>query len=201
MSRGSRFKGDGKYDASKPKKAIKNIEMSTSRRVPVRINNEYKAKENLVGKERNRYKELNEKIEKQRKTSKYYERFYKNKWTDFDIERIADAMYEFFTKKEDYFVNIFFKDFLLDHGLISVKLNEFCRKNEYFHYMHTLCEEIQEMKLVKLGLKNSSVITMVIFTLKNKHKWRDRIESVVGVTDEELAALKSEAAKAMKEAI
>ena len=98
---------------------------------------------------------------------------YSKKYTDNFIEELGDEMYEWFMDGLDYNSNTWLKDFAIKKGFSSNRIHEFC-KNEYFAYMYSLCKDIQESILFKIGLKGQAA--MPIFALKNVAKWKDKEE-------------------------
>ena len=94
------------------------------------------------------------------------------KYTDPEIERIADEMLEWF--KEDK--NVWLSDFAIQKLISRQRFSCFAKKNEYFNYVYDICKAMQESKLVKIGMSKRANATMAIFALKNVAGWRDTIE-------------------------
>ena len=114
---------------------------------------------------------------------KEYKLKYKHKvnqhFTLNEIEHIADLLYEWFNKKEEGQPSqIWLKDFCIEHFISKNRLSEFREKSEYFEYIYCICKDIQESKLVKIGMSKRANATMAIFALKNVAGWRDRTENI-----------------------
>lgn len=114
---------------------------------------------------------------------KTYKLKYKHKvnqhYTINEIDHIADLLYEWFNNKEENKSSqIWLKDFCIEHFISQNRLSEFKEKSEYFEYIYSLCKDIQESKLVKIGMSKRANATMAIFALKNVSGWRDRTENI-----------------------
>ena len=94
------------------------------------------------------------------------------KYTSDEIERIADDMYVWFQDER----NIWLSDFAIFRMISRQRISDFAVKNEYFAYVYDLCKQIQESKLVKIGMSKKANAAMAIFSLKNVAGWRDTIE-------------------------
>ena len=118
------------------------------------------------------------KVVKKTTSKKPYQRKWGNqfnkKYTDDFLERLADEMYEWFLNGLDYSTNTWLKDFAIKKGFAASRMTYFCSKNEYFAYIHSLCNDIQESILFKIGLRGQAA--MPIFALKNVAKWKDKEE-------------------------
>lgn len=117
------------------------------------------------------------------KFTKYNRRYgtqFSKAWDDPTIERLADDMYEWFVKKDE---NIWLYEFCNEKMVARDSISKFCKENEYFKYMHTICMDIQETKLVQFGLRKDVRPTMTIFILKNSHNWSDRRDLTVSTVD------------------
>lgn len=109
-----------------------------------------------------------------------YGNMFNKAWTDSAIEQLADEMYEWFVKNR---ANIWLYEFCNEKMVSKFQISNFVKKNEYFAFMHTLCLDMQETKLVEHGLNPEIKPTMVIFILKNSHGWTDRKEIKVNEVD------------------
>lgn len=107
------------------------------------------------------------------KNKKYNPKFLhaKNKhYTENEIHYLADEMLHWFENKNNFWL----KDFAISKRLPRQRISEFCKSNEYFSFMYSLCNEIQESKLFKLGLIKKYNAALPIFALKNNCGWNDK---------------------------
>lgn len=115
--------------------------------------------------------------------TKYNRRYgtkFSKAWTHEAIEALADEMYDWFNTRRQ---NIWLYEFANEKMISKFMISKFAKDNEYFAFMHTLCTDIQETKLVKYGLNPEIKPTMVIFILKNSHGWTDKHEYKVDSVD------------------
>ena len=76
--------------------------------------------------------------------------------------------------------NVFFKQFLLQHGLHKDLIYRYEEDNPAFSGLLKIAREMQEFKLAHGGLTGKFRDAMAIFALKNNnHAWSDRHESTV----------------------
>ena len=90
-------------------------------------------------------------------------------YTDAEIERIGEDLLEWFRVAG----NIWLKDFAIERMIGNSRLPEFADKNEYFAYCYAIAKEMQESKLMKMGMTKKFNAAMPIFALKNVAGWRD----------------------------
>lgn len=131
---------------------------------------------------------------------KYQHQFGKH-WTNDEIEKLADEMFDWFKAKIGKGINkkpknIWFKDFATEKMVGKQRLNEFTKKNEYFAFLYELCQTVQESYLFHIGV-NMTKPTMAVFALKNVAGWRDNFDVGVNLPEEYLEALKKEAVRIM----
>jgi len=69
--------------------------------------------------------------------------------------------------------NIFYKEFLLEHGLYKDVVRHLGQRFPSFYELIKKAQDIQEMKIVKWSSANKMNVIMSIFCLKNLHGWRD----------------------------
>jgi hypothetical protein len=86
-----------------------------------------------------------------------------------EIERIAEEMIEWFKVPQ----NLWLKDFSIANMFSPQRISEF-EQNEYFAYCHAIAKQMQESKLVKLGISRKVNPSMPIFALKNVAGWKDQ---------------------------
>ena len=101
-----------------------------------------------------------------------YEHLFNQRWTDNEIMALADEMYDWFQIDE----NMWLKDFTTSKMFSVQRINEFVKKNKYFSQIYDICIEIQESKLVKIGLDKKFNVGMAIIALKHNHGWKDYTE-------------------------
>ena len=99
---------------------------------------------------------------------------FSKKYTDTEIERLGEEMVEWFGEKgESVTSNLWLKDFAISRMIGANRIGEFAEKNEYFASLLGICKDMQESKLVKLGMSKRVSGSMPIFALKNVAGWRD----------------------------
>jgi len=91
-------------------------------------------------------------------------------WTPPEIEALADDLLNWIEGSDAFWLNEFFTQRRITKKTIA-KLKA---DSDYFSEIYSLAKDIQETKLVKLGLKSSNA--MAIFALKNVAGWRDKPE-------------------------
>ncbi|MBS1516990.1 MAG: hypothetical protein JSS91_02790 [Bacteroidetes bacterium] len=113
-----------------------------------------------------------------KKAKKYIPKFshLKNKhYTEDEISILADEMLKWFEGKNNFWL----KDFAISKRIPRQRISEFCKSNEYFNYVYLLCNDLQESKLVKLGLVKKYNAALPIFALKNNCGWNDKNYQIV----------------------
>lgn len=91
------------------------------------------------------------------------------KYTKQVVENLGKELVEYMQKDN----SIWLKDFCIEKGFVSQRLSEFSKQSDVFKEALQLAKDIQESKLVRLGLSKTSNPAFVIFTLKNTSGWRD----------------------------
>lgn len=135
-----------------------------------------------------------------------FEHVFNKKWQPHEIKALADEMIIWFETKtkngiesQDGRTPIWLNDFAITKRVGRQRLLEFAKSNSYFNQVYTLCKEIQESVLFKLGLATKS--PMPIFALKNVAGWTDKNSDESNISNEELEALRKFAQKLMAENI
>lgn len=123
--------------------------------------------------------EANSEAIKKEKYIPKFQHIFNKKWTDNEINSLADEMLEWFespyknSKNEDV-TRLWLKDFAITKRITPQRISEFKERSEYFLQIYTLCNQIQESRLFTLGLKVKSA--MPIFALKNIAGWSEKSE-------------------------
>ncbi len=79
--------------------------------------------------------------------------------------------------------NIFFEDFLyIVKDLHPNIIGYLSKKYKSFNELLKRSKKIQELKLVKLGIKDKLQPAMTIFVLKNHHNYKDKQEITADIT-------------------
>lgn len=84
------------------------------------------------------------------------------------ISALAEEMIEWFGKKPNWWL----KDFAIKHRIPPQKFSDFAKQSEEFREALTLCNAMQESKLVHKGFIRFQD-RMASFALKNVCGWRD----------------------------
>lgn len=104
-----------------------------------------------------------------------YKRFWGNKYykvySNNEIDKIADEMFEWFKKDEN---NFWLKDFAIEKKIPRQYISLFAKKSDYFNWIYSLCKDIQESRVIKMGLNKKNNPAIAIMILKNNHHWTDR---------------------------
>src|SRR5690554_3341961 len=109
------------------------------------------------------------------------------KWTEERALALADELIEWLKEKDEDGNdkgNMFYEEFLviekdLYPDLIRYLTNKF---SSFFERIKT-AEKIQELKLQKYGVGDRLNASMTKFVLTNKHGWREKSETQIGVND------------------
>jgi hypothetical protein len=132
-----------------------------------------------------------------------YEHILNKRWTESEIECLADEMFDWFMEKEEeengkeVYKNIWLRDFAISKMISQTRIGEFAKKNEYFANILDICKSKQESILFTLGLTSKGA--MPIFALKNISKWTDgNTESNNNISETELESLKAVAKREME---
>jgi hypothetical protein len=131
-------------------------------------------------KKQTKKEKASETIKEEAYTRKWGNQFSK-KYTDEEIERIADEMHEWFITAKENGKQVWLKDFAASQMMGGQRISEFAKQNEYFAFVLGICKDIQESVLFKLGLTTKS--SMPIFALKNVAGWTDKQDLVIGKSD------------------
>mgnify|MGYP001619364701 FL=1 len=101
-------------------------------------------------------------------------------FTDNEIEKIGDELFEWMAEHapQGEIGNFWIKDFCINKMLTQQCISEFATKNEYFAWLLLLVKDMQESRVVRLGLSRSINPGLPIFILKQMG-WRDIIFSEV----------------------
>jgi hypothetical protein len=110
-----------------------------------------------------------------------FEHIFNHAWTEDEIKAFADELIGWMETEPK---NLWFKDFLVEKRINATRLKEFCDKNEYFSKVYSLCKDIQESRMFKMGTSKTVNPAMFIIGLKNNHNWKDKqeIEHIGGIT-------------------
>jgi hypothetical protein len=128
---------------------------------------------NTKPKEKN--KAASEAIKKEQPYVRKWGNQFSKKYTDEEIEKLADEMHEWFIKaKENGKGQVWLKDFAAAKMMSAQRISEFAKHNKYFSYILEICKDIQEAIIFKIGLTTKS--NMPIFALKNVAGWKDKTE-------------------------
>jgi hypothetical protein len=90
------------------------------------------------------------------------------------LDELADKFVEW-ADKED---SIWFKSFLLDHGILPTNVKPFIDKSEKFSEAVKYAKHKQEEHLLKGAITNKYNAKMVALTLTNFHKWAEKQEMI-----------------------
>lgn len=91
------------------------------------------------------------------------------KYTDEILKKYADEIIPFMEDSK----NLWLKDFAILNNFPSENLSVWAESSEIFSKALKRAKDIQESKLVRLGLSKTSNPAFIIFTLKNVAGWRD----------------------------
>jgi hypothetical protein len=114
-------------------------------------------------------KRASEASKRKRKPVRRWGNQFSKAYTDAEIEAIADQLVEWFKDAR----NVWLKDFATEQMLGSQRISEFASKNEYFAFCYNIAKDMQESRLVRLGMSKQVSASMPIFALKNVAGWRD----------------------------
>lgn len=111
-------------------------------------------------------------VKKKRKAAKYKHAGRPVEWPKERVDKLAPALIKWFSQKK----NIWLKDFAHRYGITWQAMCEHADKSPLFSDALKRAKEMQEAKLVHLGLRKTVNTSMAIFALKNVAGWRDRQE-------------------------
>ncbi len=94
-----------------------------------------------------------------------------SKWTDEKIEKAADDLLEWYEANPSHW---FLTQFAVEYKYLKDSFDGWAEKNEKFRLALKMAKQIQELRIVQLGLASKVNPVMAIFTLKNVAGWRDR---------------------------
>lgn len=100
-----------------------------------------------------------------------YQHIFNKRWETYEIEALADKLLEWMEKDTK---NFWFKDFLIEKRINQRRIAEFCQKSVYFNEVYSICKEIQESRMFKMGASKKFNPAMFIMGLKNNHGWTDK---------------------------
>lgn len=98
------------------------------------------------------------------------------KFTEEELIALAEEIVVWFQSDED---NLFFEDFFAEKGMYRTFISEHIQKSKTFSYLISQAMEIQERKLLKSGLLRKLDSYLTTFVLKNKHFYKDKIETSI----------------------
>jgi len=111
----------------------------------------------------------------------------KEKWTEASALSLGEDLILWLNKKDgdgEDCGNMFYEEFLIIENDFYPDLIPYLKgKFKSFSYLLEKAKKIQEIKLMKYGVGDRLNATMTKFTLINNHKWTERTESDVKVTD------------------
>ena len=87
-----------------------------------------------------------------------------------ELEMLADELIEWFKDEE----NVYLKNFAILKGFPASYISKYSKRSKYFNEKHALAKDIQESRLVQMGLDKKVSSNFLIFMLKNTAGWRDR---------------------------
>ncbi len=95
------------------------------------------------------------------------------KWEDHEITALADEFLDWMEADPE---RIWFRDFLTGKRMSMDTVARIRDRNKYFQEIFNLVKDIQESRLVSMGLDRSKSSAFIIFALKNVAGWRDSKE-------------------------
>ena len=107
-----------------------------------------------------------------------------------DLMALGDDLVEFMRDEKQFWL----KSFCIENRFPAQYLTRYAERSEYFARCLEMAKDIQEERLVRLGLTGNSA--MPIFALKNVSKWRDKPDES-GARDD-LSKVFAAAAKVME---
>jgi hypothetical protein len=96
-----------------------------------------------------------------------------------ELPELGNLMLAWFREDEKRF---WLKEFCIYCGFSSANLTHFAEQCEHFAKCLEMCKDIQEFRLVKIGLFMNKPL-MAIFALKNVANWRDSSDMREGSND------------------
>ena len=109
------------------------------------------------------------------------------KYTEEIINKHADGLVAFMAIPDNFWI----KDYAILNKFPSEYITIWAEANEYFSQSLKKVKDIQESKLVKIGMTKGSNYVFVIFTLKNVAKWRDQEANDNGLTQDQIIKLRT----------
>ena len=109
-----------------------------------------------------------------------YEHLFNKKWTNDEIKALADDLLDWMESEGK---NLWFKDFCVEKRLSGQRISEFSNANTYFSWVLSLCKDLQESRMFKLGTSKATNPAMFILGLKNNHGWTDKNEVSINKVD------------------
>ena len=91
------------------------------------------------------------------------------RFTDEIIKDLADKLSIWLENPNNFWLG----DFAAANGIHRQRFTDFAAKSEYFAQTLSHAKQVQETRLVKLGLSKNANPAMAIFALKNVAGWRD----------------------------
>ena len=99
-----------------------------------------------------------------------YEHLFNKKWTENEIKALADELLDWMESEPK---NLWYKDFCVRKRISNQRISEFTNSNEYFKWVLSMCKDLQESRMFKLGTSKATNPAMFILGLKNNHGWKD----------------------------
>jgi hypothetical protein len=105
-------------------------------------------------------------------------------WTDAEIRAMADELLEWMEDDES---RVWLKGWFIEKHIPYITAERLMEKNDYFAEVFGMCRDLQEQRLVDMGLSGKGRTAMVIFCLKQKiHGWKDKADPEDETDDHEL---------------
>lgn len=114
-------------------------------------------------------------------------------WNDEDkLKELADAMLNEYAKTKKAWLQDFFIKRLITRKQIEIMI----KRSEYFAEAYSLCRDIQESRLVSIGLSGKGNTQQIIMALKHTAGWRtepkepldkDKVPAIVDLVPDRLA--------------
>jgi hypothetical protein len=93
------------------------------------------------------------------------------KWTERKALKLGRGILAWFEEDK---TRIWFEDYFREQGMYRELLNYLARTFPSFFSLVDECKQIQESRLVALGLSKTNSTAMTMFVLKNCHGWTDQ---------------------------
>lgn len=104
-----------------------------------------------------------------------FEHIFNRQYTDNDIKKLADDLYEWFDNPEHFKISEFLTQ--PDKMIARSTIIEFTKKNPYFARVYEQVKKLQEERLTNFMIASEKP-TAWIFAMKNMAGWRDNPEQI-----------------------